>query len=104
MLETVLRVLAFVTFLLFNIFAAVFRQIVTIFCSNNKIAIYFQFILIFIYPCLGGPHKAIENALQIGCRSFAFFVRNQRRWDSKPLSDEDIVMWKATLKVNLMIV
>ncbi|KAE9551833.1 hypothetical protein FO519_004965 [Halicephalobus sp. NKZ332] len=49
----------------------------------------------------GGVHNAIYNAVSIGCRSFALFLKNQRRWESKPISQKDIDLWnKAVEETN----
>ncbi|MDX1672320.1 MAG: deoxyribonuclease IV [Balneolaceae bacterium] len=42
----------------------------------------------------GGVENAPLNASEIGARAFALFTRNQRRWKSKPLSDENISKFK----------
>jgi len=38
----------------------------------------------------GGVFNAPMNAAKIGAKAFAFFTKNQRQWDAKPLSAEDI--------------
>jgi deoxyribonuclease-4 len=38
----------------------------------------------------GGVENAPVNAKNIGARAFAMFTRNQRRWSSPPLTDENI--------------
>lgn len=45
----------------------------------------------------GGLHNAIDNALNIGCRSFALFVRNQRTWVKKPLEEDEVNKFKKKL-------
>lgn len=42
----------------------------------------------------GGLEQAIHNARAEGCRSFALFVRNQRTWNHKPMTDEVVENWK----------
>ena len=42
----------------------------------------------------GGVSNAIENAKNINARAFAIFTKNQRRWDSKPLEEEEILKFK----------
>ena len=37
----------------------------------------------------GGVHTAPERAAQLGATALAMFVKNQRRWSSKPLTDEE---------------
>lgn len=46
----------------------------------------------------GGVSNAIENAKNINARAFAIFTKNQRRWDSKPLEEEEIEKFKKLLK------
>lgn len=47
---------------------------------------------------VGGVFNAPKNAEEIGARAFAMFVKNQRRWEAKPLTDEDIEKFKKALK------
>ncbi|XP_028403465.1 uncharacterized protein LOC114526146 [Dendronephthya gigantea] len=37
----------------------------------------------------GGIHLSVERALAIGAKSFAMFLRSQRQWNAKPLSQSD---------------
>lgn len=46
----------------------------------------------------GGLDKAPENAAKIGARAFALFTRNQRRWDVKPLSEEEIEAFRENCR------
>ncbi|ESS33789.1 endonuclease IV APN [Toxoplasma gondii VAND] len=43
----------------------------------------------------GGVQNAPVNCLAIGGQAFAFFLKNQRRWDSPPISDESADGFKA---------
>lgn len=43
----------------------------------------------------GGVENAPANAKKIGARAFAMFTRNQRRWSSPPLTDENITGFKT---------
>uniref|UniRef100_A0A915PWK1 Xylose isomerase-like TIM barrel domain-containing protein n=1 Tax=Setaria digitata TaxID=48799 RepID=A0A915PWK1_9BILA len=47
----------------------------------------------------GGLEKSFYNALSIGCRSFAFFVRNQRSWNSPPMKDEVVRAFRETAQI-----
>ena len=38
----------------------------------------------------GGISNSIDNALKIGCNTFQIFSRSPRRWDAKPLEEDDI--------------
>jgi len=42
----------------------------------------------------GGVEYAPLNALAIGANAFAFFTKNQRQWNSKPLTDKSIDLFK----------
>ncbi|KAH7730713.1 Protein APN-1 [Aphelenchoides avenae] len=46
----------------------------------------------------GSLEQAIFNGLTLGCRSIALFVKNQRRWDSKPMDEDVVVRWKRALE------
>ena len=46
----------------------------------------------------GGGSNAPLNAAKIGADAFAMFVKNQRRWDAPPLSAEETIAFKDTLK------
>ncbi|VDN53371.1 unnamed protein product [Dracunculus medinensis] len=46
----------------------------------------------------GGLEQSIFNAISIGCRSFALFVRNQRTWNCPPLSDATVQRFKNALQ------
>ena len=49
---------------------------------------------------VGGVFNAPKNAEEIGAKAFGMFVKNQRRWEAKPLTDEDIEKFKKALKEN----
>jgi deoxyribonuclease IV len=38
----------------------------------------------------GGISNSIDNILKIGCNTFQIFSRSPRRWDAKPLEEDDI--------------
>ena len=42
----------------------------------------------------GGVFNAPINATKIGAKAFALFTKNQRQWDAKPLSAEEITRFK----------
>ena len=46
----------------------------------------------------GGVHQAPLNARQIGATAFALFTKNQRQWAAKPLTDEEIRLFKANCR------
>ena len=43
----------------------------------------------------GGVENAPQNAENIGAKAFAMFTKNQRQWQSKPLTDENITRFRA---------
>lgn len=42
----------------------------------------------------GGVFHAPENAQKIGAKAFALFIKNQRQWTAKPLTDDEIEKFK----------
>lgn len=42
----------------------------------------------------GGVENAPVNAHEIGANAFALFTKNQRQWVSKPLTEENIRLFK----------
>ena len=48
----------------------------------------------------GGVFNAPINAKNIGADAFALFVKNQRQWSAKPLSNDDIAKFKANLATS----
>ncbi|XP_067948206.1 probable endonuclease 4 [Watersipora subatra] len=46
----------------------------------------------------GGVHNAVTNAVSIGCKAFALFLKSQRQWQAKPLDPEVITKFKAAVK------
>ncbi|MGL4688078.1 MAG: deoxyribonuclease IV [Fusobacteriaceae bacterium] len=46
----------------------------------------------------GGLFNAPLNADKIGAKSFALFLKNQKRWEAKPYTDEDILKFKEMLE------
>lgn len=46
----------------------------------------------------GGVENAPVRANEIGATGFALFTKNQRQWDSKPLTDENITLFKERCK------
>lgn len=45
----------------------------------------------------GGVENAPLNAVKIGARAFALFTKNQKQWQAKPLSSENIAAFKQNL-------
>jgi deoxyribonuclease-4 len=48
----------------------------------------------------GGVENAPINAKKINATAFAFFTKNQRRWDSPPLSAKNIALFKENCAKN----
>lgn len=46
----------------------------------------------------GGVSKSVENAFNIGCNSFALFLKSPRKWESKPYTQEEIDLFKENCK------
>ncbi len=46
----------------------------------------------------GGVFNAPLNATKIGAKAFALFTKNQRQWEAKPLSDDEISRFKTALQ------
>lgn len=46
----------------------------------------------------GGLFNAPSSAAKIGAKAFAFFTKNQKQWSAKPLTDEDIKLFKESMK------
>lgn len=46
----------------------------------------------------GGVENAPLNAANIGANAFVMFVKNQRQWEAKPLTPENISKFKQNLK------
>lgn len=46
----------------------------------------------------GGLHLAFERAREVGCDSLQVFVKNQRQWKAKPLTDAEVTAWRSAWK------
>ncbi|MBU6149487.1 MAG: deoxyribonuclease IV, partial [Verrucomicrobia bacterium] len=46
----------------------------------------------------GGVHNALLEGKEIGATTVQLFTRNQKRWDSKDLSEEEIELFQKTLE------
>lgn len=46
----------------------------------------------------GGLHRAIERGQAAGCNCLQIFVRNQRQWSAKPLDEDVVRVWKASVQ------
>ncbi|KAG1725718.1 xylose isomerase-like protein [Suillus paluster] len=46
----------------------------------------------------GGVENAVRNAAMVGANAFALFVKSQRKWDSPPLSAENIEAFKRRMQ------
>lgn len=45
----------------------------------------------------GGVHNAVYEGLSIGATTIQLFTSNQRQWHSRPISQEEIVLWEKSL-------
>lgn len=43
----------------------------------------------------GGLHQALERGLAVGCGAVQIFLKNQRQWTAKPLTDTDVRAFSA---------
>lgn len=48
----------------------------------------------------GGLHLAFDLALEAGCDCLQIFVKNQRQWVAKPLTDEQSAAFRKTMAVT----
>lgn len=46
----------------------------------------------------GGAYHALLGGQEIGATTIQFFTSNQKRWEGKPILEEDISIWKETLR------
>ena len=46
----------------------------------------------------GGPAQAVLRAVEIGADAFALFIKNQRQWHAKPLTDETIEAFPTLMR------
>ncbi len=47
----------------------------------------------------GGVENSIHNAKEIGAKALALFVKNQRQWNAKPLSEESVKIFKNEAEI-----
>lgn len=46
----------------------------------------------------GGVHNAFAEAEQLKCEAMQIFTANQRQWDVKPITEEDVIKFKSLHK------
>lgn len=46
----------------------------------------------------GGVSNSVDNAFNIGCNSFALFLKSPRKWESKPYTQDEIALFKEKCK------
>lgn len=46
----------------------------------------------------GGLHNAVDECQAIGGETMQIFCKNQRQWNAKPLTDEEIATWNEAAK------
>ena len=49
-------------------------------------------------PIGGGLEKAIERGQSIGCTTIQLFTKSNRQWHAKPLTKEDVQLFRTTAK------
>lgn len=48
----------------------------------------------------GGVHKALCEAADIGATTCQLFTSNQKQWQGKPISDEELILWFDALETT----
>jgi deoxyribonuclease-4 len=48
----------------------------------------------------GGLYKAFDRAQSVGCEAVQIFVKPNRQWAAKPLTEEDVAQFKAKAEVT----
>lgn len=48
----------------------------------------------------GGAYHALEEGVEIGATTVQLFSRNQKRWEAKPFTDEEVANWEKALLVS----
>ncbi len=46
----------------------------------------------------GGLHLAFERGVSVGCATIQIFTKNNNQWNAKPLTDEEIQLFKSSQK------
>ncbi|MDI6802637.1 MAG: deoxyribonuclease IV [Bacteroidota bacterium] len=46
----------------------------------------------------GGLHLAFERGASVGCTTLQIFTKNNNQWNAKPLTDEEILLYKSAQK------
>lgn len=46
----------------------------------------------------GGVHLALEEGASIGASTIQIFTANQKRWDTKPIAEKELALWKEGLE------
>lgn len=44
----------------------------------------------------GGVHHALLEGAEIGATTIQLFTSNQKRWESKPISEEEVARWRSS--------
>src|SRR5690242_12716122 len=48
----------------------------------------------------GGLHNALLAAREHGCEAVQLFTKNANQWHAKPLADEDVSLFRRTLRAT----
>jgi deoxyribonuclease-4 len=48
----------------------------------------------------GGLHRAVDRAVAAGCGVLQIFTRNSNQWKGKPLSDDDVALFREKLAAS----
>ena len=61
-------------------------------------------VLNFRLPYIGGLHKAVLEAVDIGAKAFGMFLKSQRQWNSKPMDEKAAEKFRDACAVRSSIV
>ena len=46
----------------------------------------------------GGVHNAIAEGISVGATTMQIFTANQKRWETKPISEKELILWQEALE------
>lgn len=48
----------------------------------------------------GGLHRAFERGVEVGCESIMIFTKSNRQWRARPLTDEDVRLYREAARAH----
>src|SRR3954464_14532189 len=51
-------------------------------------------------PSSGGPHKALERGIQVGCEIVQLFVKNNMQWFARPHEPQELALYANQLAIG----